>query len=97
MSRIDQRMTHLRAHPNLSALYETLPFHTKQIVLGLLETGATFPLMEKAGQCMDAEFQENAILQILANGNVIFLDEVSDAALDELEYLLETVGDEDLR
>jgi len=51
--------------------------------------------MEQAGQCMDAEFQENAILQILANGNVLLLDSVTDIALDEIEYLLETVYDED--
>jgi hypothetical protein len=95
MNRIDQRLSHLRTHPNLAALYETLPFHTRQVVRGVLETGATFPLMEKASHCMDAEFQENAILQILANGNVLKLDAVTDVALDEIEFLLETVYDED--
>jgi len=31
---------------------------------------ATYPLMEKASEWMDAEFQENTILQILENGNI---------------------------
>jgi hypothetical protein len=95
MDRINERLSRLRAHPNLSALYESMPFHTMQIVEGLLETGATYPLMEKAGNCMDADFQESAILQILANGNVLSLDSVTEAALDELEYLLATVDVED--
>ena len=91
MDRIAERLSRLRGHPNLSALYATMPYHTRQIIEGLLETGATYPLMEKASECMDAEFQENAILQILANGNVLDLDEITNAALDELEYLLTTV------
>jgi hypothetical protein len=95
MKRIAQRLSRLHAHKNLSALYETVPFHTKQIIEELLETGVTYPLMEKAGQCMDAEFQANAILQILANGDVTALDAVTNAALDELEYLLTTVSIED--
>jgi len=95
MDRIAQRLAHLRGHPNLSALYETLPYHTRQIVEGLLENGATYPLMEKASECMDEEFQDHAILQILADGNVLDLDEVTSAALDELEYLLSTVEIED--
>jgi len=72
-----------------------MPYHTRQIIEGLLETGATYPLMEKASECMDAEFQENAILQILANGNVFLLDSVTEVALDELEYLLTTLEIED--
>jgi len=95
MDRIAQRLSHLRGHPNLSALYEALPYHTRLVVEGLLGTGATYPLMEKASECMDAEFQENAILHILANGNVLALDEVTDAALDELEYLLTTLDEDD--
>lgn len=95
MDRIAQRLSYLRKHPNLSALYETLPYHTRQIVESLLETGATYPLMEKASECMDAEFQDNAILQILANGNVLLLDSVTDVALDELEYLLTTLDESD--
>ena len=95
MNRIEQRLSRLRAHPNLSALYESVPFHTKQIVKSLLETGATYPLMEKAGQCMDAVFQESVILQILANGDVHSLDAVTEASLDELEYQLTTVDFED--
>ena len=95
MNRITERLSHLRRHPKLSALYETLPDHTRQIIEGLLETAATYPLMEKASECMDAEFQENAILQILANGNVFLLDSVTDEALDELEYLLTTLAEDD--
>ena len=95
MSWINKRITRLGAHPNLSALYETMPYHTRQIVEGFLETGATFPLMEKASQCMDAEFMENPILQILAHGNVLLMDAVTEVALDELEYLLATVEAKD--
>lgn len=95
MDRITERLSRLRRHPNLSALYETLPYHTRQIVEGLLENGATYPLMEKASECMDEEFQENAILQILANGNIFLLDSVTDVALDELEYLLTTLYEDD--
>ncbi len=95
MEYLEKRMLKLRSHPNLPDLLTTLPFHTKEILLGVLETGANFPLMEKASQCMDEEFLENAILQILANGNVLLLDAVTDVALDEIEYLLETVYEED--
>jgi len=95
MDRIEQRWSLLRKHPNLSALYESLPYHTRGIVEGLLENGASYPLMEKANECMDAEFQEHAILQILANGNVLTLDAVTEAALDELEYLLSTMDEEE--
>ena len=95
MEYIEKRMLKLRSHPNLPDLLTTLPFHTREIILGVLETGANFPLMEKASQCMHDEFTENAILQILANGNILLLDAVTDVALDEIEYLLETVYDED--
>lgn len=95
MDRIDQRLSILRGHPNLSALYETLPYHTRQIVEGLLVAGVNFPLIEKADSCMDAEFQESHILQILANGNVLDLEEITEKALDELEYLLTTIEIED--
>jgi len=95
MEHLEKRMLKLRSHPNLPDLLTTLPYHTREILLGVLETGATFPLMEKASQCMDEEFMENAILQILANGNVLLLDAVTDAALGEIEYLLETVDDEE--
>ena len=95
MEHLEKRMLKLRSHPNLPDLLITLPFHTRQILVGVLETGANFPLMEKASQCMDQEFQENAILQILANGNVLLLDSVTDVALDEIEYLLESIDDED--
>ncbi len=95
MDRIEQRLSHLRRHPNLSALYKTLPYHTRRILDGLLENGATYPLMEKADECMDAEFQEHEILQILANGNVLMLDAVTEAALDELENLLSAIDDEE--
>lgn len=44
---------------------------------------------------MDEEFSENAILQILANGNILLLDAVTGVALDEIEYLLETVYNDD--
>jgi hypothetical protein len=94
MDRIAQRLSRLRRHPYLSALYETIPYHTRQVIEGLLETGVTYPLMEKASECMDAEFQESAILQILANGDVLALDDVTAAALDELEYLLTTLDEE---
>lgn len=95
MDRIAERLSRLRRHPNLSALYESLPYHTREIVEGLLESGATYPLMEKASECMDEEFQEYAILQILANGNVFLLDSVTDVALDELEYLLSTLDEDE--
>lgn len=95
MEYLEKRMLKLRSHPNLPDLLTTLPFHTREILLGVLETGANFPLMEKASHCMDDEFCENAILQILANGNVLLLDSVTDVALDEIEYMLETVYDED--
>jgi hypothetical protein len=94
MDRIEQRLSQLQGHPNLSALYETLPYHTRGIVEGLLENGASYPLMEKADECMDAEFQEHEILQILANGNPLRLDAVTEAALDELEYLLCALDDD---
>jgi hypothetical protein len=96
MNRIDQRLIRLRSHPNLFALFETLPFHTQRIIEGVLETGVTFPLMEQASQCMDEEFTENTILQILANGNVLRLDGVTEVALDEIEFLLESVHDNDV-
>jgi hypothetical protein len=91
----EKRMLKLRSHPNLSALFNTLPFHSKQIIEEVLETGVTFPLMERAGQCMHQEFAENVILQILANGDVRSLESVTNVALDEIEYLLETVSYED--
>ena len=94
MEFLEKRMLKLRSHPNLPDLLTTLPFHTQEILLGVLETGANFPLMEKASHCMGEEFSENAILQILANGNVLMLDAVTDVALEEIEYLLETVYDE---
>ena len=94
MEHFEKRMLKLRSHPNLPDLLTTLHFHTREIILGVLETGVNFPLMEKASQCMDDEFSENAILQILANGNVFLLDAVTEVALDEIEYLLETVYDE---
>ena len=94
MDYLEKRMHKLRSHPNLPDLLISLPFHTREILLGVLETGANFPLMEKASQCMEEEFIENAILQILAHGNVLLLDSVTDVALDEIEYLLETVYDE---
>jgi hypothetical protein len=95
MEHLERRMLKLRSHPNLPDLLNTLPFHTREVLFGVLETGANFPLMEKASQCTSDEFYENAILQILANGNVLLLDAVTDVALDEIEYLLETVYDED--
>jgi len=95
MEYLEKRLLKLRSHPNLPDLLTTLPFHTREILLGVLETGANFPLMENASQCMDEEFTGNAILQILANGNVLLLDSVTVAALDEIEYLLETVYEED--
>lgn len=82
---MDQRLIRLSSHPKLPALYFSLPFHTQRIIQNVLETGVTFPLMEQAGQCMDEEFQENAILQILADGNLLSLDSVTDVALDEVE------------
>jgi hypothetical protein len=95
MEYLEKRMLKLRSHPNLPDLLASLPFHTREIILGVLETGANFPLMEKASQCMFDEFTENTILQILANGNILLLDAVTDVALDEVEYLLESVFDED--
>jgi hypothetical protein len=92
MDYFEKRMIKLRSHPNLSALYNTLPFHTKRIIEKVLETGVTFPLMEQANQCMHQEFSNNAILQILANGDVRSLKSVTNIALDEIEYLLETVS-----
>ena len=92
---MDQRLARLRAHPNLSALYRSMPYHTVQVVEELLERGATYPLMEKAGQCMDAVFQGSLILQILANGDPGALQAVTAAALDELEYLLTTVDSDE--
>jgi hypothetical protein len=94
MDYLEKRKLKLRSHPNLPDLLNILPFHTRQILKGVLETGVTFPLMEKASQCMDKEFNDNAILQILANGNVLLLDSVTDVALDEIEYLLESVYDD---
>jgi hypothetical protein len=94
MDYLEKRMLKLRSHPNLPELIMTLPYHTQEIIFAVLETGANFPLMEKASQCMHDEFTENAILQILANGNVHTLDAVTGAALDEIEFLLETVHDE---
>ena len=94
MEYLDKRMLKLRSHPNLPDLLVTLPYHTREILMGVLQSGATFPLMEKASQCMQEEFMDNAILQILANGNVLLLDSVTDVALDEIEYLLETVYEE---
>ncbi len=91
MKPMDPRLSRLRTHPKLTALFETMPFHTVQIVKDFLETGATYPLMEKAGQCMDAVFQDSLILQTLATGDVRSLDAVTMAVLDELEYLLATV------
>lgn len=87
-------MLKLRFHTNLPELIKTLPYHTQEIILAVLETGANFPLMEKASQCMHDEFNENVILQIIANGNINRLDTVTEAALDEIEYLLETVHDD---
>jgi hypothetical protein len=40
MNRIDPRLLHLRAHPNLSRLCEILPFYIKRIVKDLMETGS---------------------------------------------------------
>jgi hypothetical protein len=94
MDYLEKRLLKLRSHPNLPDLLNILPFHTQEIILGFLETGANFPLMEKASQCMHDEFTENAILQILANGNVRKLEAVTAAVLDETEYLLETLSDE---
>ena len=94
MEYLEKRMLKLRSHPNLPDLLNTLPYHTQEIILAVLETGANFPLMEKASQCMVDEFTENAILQILANGNIRTLNVVTSAALDEIEYLLESVYDE---
>ena len=94
MEYLEKRMLKLRLHPHLPDLLTLLPYHTQEVILGVLETGANFPLMEKAGQCMHDEFDENAILQILANGNVHALDAVTEAALNEIEYLLESVYDE---
>ena len=88
MDRIAERLSRLRRHQKLTVLYETLPDHTTQIIEGLLEIGATYPLMEKASECMDEEFQEYAILQILANGNIFLLNSVTDVALDELGKIL---------
>ena len=94
MEYLEKRMLKLRTHPNLPELIKTLPYHTQEIIFAVLETGANFPLMEKASQCMHDEFNENAILQILANGDVNRLDAVTEAALDEIEYLLESDHDE---
>jgi hypothetical protein len=94
MEYLEKRMLKLRSHPYLPDLLKLLPYHTQEVILGVLETGANFPLMERANQCMHDEFNENAILQILANGNVHTLDAVTGAALDEIEYLLESVYDE---
>jgi hypothetical protein len=94
MDYLEKRLLKLRSHPNLSMLYDTVPFHTQRIIEGILETGVTLPLMEQASQCMDEEFTSNVVLQILANGNVLLIDSVTDAALDEIEYLLESVYDE---
>jgi hypothetical protein len=91
---LSKRRFWLQSHPNLSILYETLPFHTKRIVQAVLETGVTLPLMEKASHCMDEEFQDNVILQILANGNVLLPESVTATVLDEIEFLLQTVYDE---
>ncbi len=95
MKPISHRLTYLRKHANLATLLRSLPFHTKIVIEQLLETGATYPLMEQAGNCMEAVFQESKILQILANGDVLALDAVTAAALDELEYLLAAVDIED--
>jgi hypothetical protein len=95
MNPTPRRLTLLRKHSNLSVLLATLPFHTQKIIEQLLDIGVTYPLMEQAGNCMDAVFQESKILQILANGNVLALDTVTDTALDELEYLLSAVDIED--
>ena len=94
MEYLEKRMLKLRSHPNLPDLLNLLPYHTQEVILGVLESGANFPLMEKASQCMHDEFTENAILQILANGNVHTLDAVTESALDEIEFLLESVHDE---
>ena len=92
MKPLDQRLTRLRAHPHLAAFYETIPYHTRQVIEELLESGATYPLMERAGNCMHAVFQESLILQILSTGDPRALEAVTAAALDELEYLLARVG-----
>jgi hypothetical protein len=94
MEYLEKRMLKLRLHPNLPELLKSLPYHTQEIILAVLETGVNFPLMEKASQCMRDEFDENTILQILANGNIQPLDAVTGAALDEIEFLLESVYDE---
>ena len=94
MEYLEKRILKLRLHPNLPELLKSLPYHTQEIILAVLETGANFPLMEKASQCMVEEFNENAILQILSNGNIQPLDSVTETALDEIEYLLESVYDE---
>ena len=94
MDYLEKRQLKLRTHPNLSMLYESVPYHTQQIIEGILESGVTLPLMEQASHCMDEEYTSNAILQILANGEVLDLDSVNEAALDEIEYLLESVDDE---
>ena len=94
MKPFDQRLSHLRIHPNLPALYRTLPFHTRRVVENLLESGINFPLMEEAGQCMYAEFQEYPILQILAGGDPRQLDAVIAEALDEIEHLLASIPDQ---
>ena len=95
MKRIDPRLSHLRAHPGLPALYKALPFHTCRIVESLLESGVTFLLMERAAQCMHAEFQEYPILQILAHGDPRQLHAVNTEALDEIEHMLTSVHAED--
>ena len=95
MNHINQRLSHLQTHPGLPALFRALPFHTRRIVENLLESGVTFPLMESAGQCMHAEFQEYPLLQILANGDPRRLDAVATEALDEIEHLLAAVYDQD--
>jgi hypothetical protein len=94
MEYLEKRMLKLRSHPNLPELLKMLPYHTQEVILDVLETGANFPLMEKASQCMHDEFDENAILQILANGNIRRLNAVTGAALDEIEYLLASVYDD---
>ena len=95
MKSIELRFSHLSAHANLPTLYEILPFHTRRIVESLLESGVTFLLMERASQCMHAEFQEYTILQILANGDPRQLEAVTAEALDEIEHLLVAVHTED--
>jgi hypothetical protein len=91
LNHLKQRRSRLQSHPYLSDLYQSVPFHTERIIESLLESGVTYPLMEQADQCMEAEYQENVILQILADGNPALLDTVTDDALDEIEYLLTTL------